>query len=96
VVASLLATPYVLDYDLVVIAVAIAFLVRHGLSEGFRDFEITLLAAAWVAPLVTRSIAGATGLPLGLIAMLALYALTLKRALGDRAGTPRRESLAGA
>ena len=29
--ASLLATPYVLDYDLVVLAVAIAFFARHGL-----------------------------------------------------------------
>jgi hypothetical protein len=45
-VASLLATPYVLDYDLIVLAVAIAFFARHGLSRGFRDFEISLLAAA--------------------------------------------------
>jgi hypothetical protein len=35
--ASLLATPYVLDYDLVVLAVAIAFFARHGLRCGFRD-----------------------------------------------------------
>ena len=32
--ASLLATPYVLDYDLVVLAVAIAFFVRYGLERG--------------------------------------------------------------
>ncbi|MDU2928258.1 glycosyltransferase family 87 protein, partial [Bradyrhizobium sp.] len=38
--ASLLATPYVLDYDLVVTAVAIIFFVRHGLACGFRDYEI--------------------------------------------------------
>ena len=56
--ASLLATPYVLDYDLVVLAVAIAFFVRHGLSRGFRDFEISLLAAAWIVPLLSRGIAG--------------------------------------
>jgi hypothetical protein len=35
---SLLATPYVLDYGLVVLAVAIAFFVRHGMSRGFRTF----------------------------------------------------------
>jgi hypothetical protein len=45
--ASLLATPYVLDYDLVVLAVAIAFFARHGFARGFRDYEISLLAAAW-------------------------------------------------
>src|SRR3984893_1194579 len=38
--ASLLATPYVLDYDLVALAVAIAFFASHGLSRGFRSFEI--------------------------------------------------------
>jgi hypothetical protein len=96
VVASLLATPYMLDYDLVVLAVAIAFLARHGIREGFRDWEVTLLAFAWVAPLVTRSIATVAYVPLGLVAMLALFALTIVRAADDLAKTSRRESLAGA
>jgi hypothetical protein len=82
--ASLLATPYVLDYDLVVLAVAIAFLARHGLARGFRDYEISLLAATWIVPLLSRGVAGATGVPLGLIVMLMLYGFTLKRALRDR------------
>jgi glycosyl transferase family 87 len=82
--ASLLATPYVLDYDLVVLAVAIAFFARHGFARGFRDYEISLLAAAWIVPLLSRGVAGATGIPLGLLVMLALYGFTLKRALRDR------------
>src|ERR1700753_2748720 len=82
---SLLATPYVLDYDLVVLAISIAFLVRHGFARGFRDYEISVLAACWIMPLLSRAIAGTTGIPLGLIVMLALYALTLRRALADRA-----------
>src|SRR6267154_6100580 len=82
---SLLATPYVLDYDLVVLAVAIVFLARHGLKHGFRDFEISLLAAAWLAPLLSRAIAGATGIPLGLIVLLALYGFILRRAALDHA-----------
>lgn len=83
--ASLLATPYVLDYDLVVLAIAIAFLVRHGLRRGFRDYEISLLAAAWIVPLLSRGIAGATGIPLGLMVLLAVYAFILRRAVLDRA-----------
>jgi hypothetical protein len=82
---SLLATPYVLDYDLVALAVAIAFFARHGLRCGFRDFEISLLAAAWIVPLLSRSIAGATFIPLGLLVELAFYALVLRRAALDRA-----------
>lgn len=82
-IASLLATPYVLDYDLVVLAIAIAFFVRHGLTRGFHAYEISLLALAWAAPFLTRSIAGLSGIPLGLIVMLALYVMTLRRASTD-------------
>jgi hypothetical protein len=83
--ASLLATPYVLDYDFVALAIGIVFFVRHGLSRGFRTFEISLLAAAWMVPLLSRGVAGATGIPLGLMVLLAFYAFTLRRALIDRA-----------
>jgi hypothetical protein len=82
--ASLLATPYVLDYDLVVLAVALAFFVHYGLDRGFRSYEISLLAAAWIVPLLSRGIAGVTGIPLGLLVLLALYGVTLRRAMLDR------------
>jgi alpha-1,2-mannosyltransferase len=84
--ASLLATPYVLDYDFVVLAVSIAFFARHGQTQGFRDYEISLLAAAWIMPLLSRGLTGATGIPLGLIVLLALYGSTLRRAMLDRSG----------
>ncbi|HKS20081.1 MAG TPA: hypothetical protein VJS63_12815 [Bradyrhizobium sp.] len=61
-----------LDYDLMVLAVAIAFLARHGQKHGFADFEISLLAAAWIVPLLSRGVTGATGVPLGLLVLLAL------------------------
>src|ERR1700682_510830 len=83
--ASLLATPYVLDYDLVALAVAIVFFVRHGLSRGFRTFEISLLAAAWMVLLLSRGVAGATGIPPCLVVFLPFYVFTLRRALIDRA-----------
>lgn len=82
-IACLLATPYVLDYDLMVLAVAIAFLARHGFANGFRDYEITLLALAWAVPLVARGVMGATYIPIGLLTMLMLYAVTLRRASSD-------------
>jgi hypothetical protein len=85
--ASLLTTPYVLDYDLVVLAVAIVFFVRHGMNRGFHDYEISLLAAAWVMPLLSRAIAGVTGIPLGLLALLALYVFIVQRAVRDRLGS---------
>jgi glycosyl transferase family 87 len=82
---SLLATPYVLDYDLVVLALAIAYLARLGLAKGFRNFEISLLAAAWIMPLLSRGIAEVTGIPLGLLVLLLLYVFIIKRAVQNRA-----------
>jgi alpha-1,2-mannosyltransferase len=79
-VGCLLATPYVLDYDLVVLAVAICYFARNGFSRGFLTFEISFLALVFVAPLATRPIMGATGVPLGLISLIAFYALILRRA----------------
>ena len=91
--ACLLATPYVLDYDLVVLAVAIVFLARHSLARGFRDYEISLLAFAWLVPLIARSTAGTVGLPLGFIAVASIYLLALRRAAVDLAtiGTRSRD-----
>jgi alpha-1,2-mannosyltransferase len=86
-VATLLASPHVLDYDLMILAPAIAFMVAAGVARGFRHYEITLLAAAWMAPLLARGIAGSTGIPLGLITVLTLYALIMRRAIIARAGS---------
>lgn len=87
-----LATPYVLDYDLVVLALPIAFVASHGLKHGFRDFEISLLAVFWATPLIARSIAGATHIPLGLFAMLGLYVLIMRRATSDLSTSASRSS----
>ncbi|MDU2928302.1 MAG: DUF2029 domain-containing protein, partial [Bradyrhizobium sp.] len=43
------------------------------------------LGAAWIVPLLSRSVAGLTTVPLGLMVLIALFALTLLRAQGDRA-----------
>jgi hypothetical protein len=83
-IATLLASPHALDYDLTILGPAIALLIASSWSHGFRDFDISVLAAAWIAPLVARGIAGATGTPLGLVAIVALYALTMRHAMRDR------------
>jgi hypothetical protein len=84
-VGSLLATPYVLDYDLVVLGIAIAYFARLGLAQGFHAGEISLLAAAWLTPLLTRGVAQLTAVPLGLLVLLMLYVFILRRATLDRA-----------
>jgi hypothetical protein len=66
---------------------AIAFMACAGLTGGIRGYEISLLAAAWIVPLLSRVIAGVTGIPVGLLLLLALYVFTVQRALRDRPGS---------
>ncbi len=84
IVATLLASPHVLDYDLTILAPAIAFMVASCWPDDFRDDDISALAAAWFAPLFARAIAGATGIPLGLIAVAMLYFLVMRHVMRDR------------
>ena len=96
--AALLSSPYVLDYDFVVLGMAVACLVAHALQHGFARWEKTLLALAWLCPLFARTVAGTTLLPVGFFILLAVFALAVQRALAGaaaRAETPARaESLA--
>jgi hypothetical protein len=80
-IATLLASPHALDYDLTISGPAMAFFVASSWSNGFRGFDISALAAAWIVPLLARGIAGGTGIPLGLIAIVALYVLTVRHAM---------------
>ena len=63
---TLLTTPYLFMYDMMVLAIPIAFLVRMGLVSGFRPYELPALACA------LAMIAGfiLTGVPLGFGATL--------------------------
>jgi hypothetical protein len=88
-VAAILATPYSLDYDLMVLAPAIAFLAAHGLTHGFVPFERTVLALVWLVPLVARSFAEWTLIPLGVPAMLLLFVLIMIRAAAAIGLEPR-------
>ena len=89
-VATLLGSPHVLDYDLTILGPAMAFMVASIYASGFRDYEISLLAVAWITPLLARGVAGATGLPIGLITIVALYGLVMRRATE----TPTRSVIA--
>jgi alpha-1,2-mannosyltransferase len=82
---TILATPYSLDYDMMVLAPAIAFLAADGFNRGFAPWKKTALAALWLVPLVARSVGEATLIPLGVPAMLAVFALVLWRARHDTA-----------
>jgi len=75
----LLITPYCLDYDLVLLAPAIALLGTCGKARGFSDFEILSLAMLWSVPVVARNVAHASLVPLAVPAMLFCFLLIWRR-----------------
>lgn len=78
VAAALLFTPYVMDYDLMVLAVPIAFLARQGCDRGFQPYEKTMLTALWILPFLARLI-GAEGLILTPFLMMVLLGFCSRR-----------------
>jgi glycosyl transferase family 87 len=73
---TLLITPYLFMYDVMVLAIPVAFLVRIGLRSGFRPYELPALGVA--AALIITFIF--TGIPAGLGATLIVAGLVLGRA----------------
>lgn len=83
-IGALLGTPYVLDYDTVLLGPAIAFLVVDGERHGFRRWEATAIALAWFAPVATRQLASHLAVPLCFLSIAFLFGLTIARAGGAR------------
>jgi hypothetical protein len=81
--ATILVTPYSLDYDFTVLAPAIAFLAADGFARGFGVYHKTALAMLWFMPLIARTFAENAMVPLGVPAMLLVLALVLGRAADD-------------
>jgi hypothetical protein len=81
----LLSSPYVLDYDLPVFGLALAFFAAHGVEDGFRAWEKTAIAAAWIMPIATRELSRLTYVPIGFLTLAAIFLLILHRAWTERA-----------
>ena len=86
VAGTLLATPYVFDYDFTLLALPVAWLAMEGLRTRFLDWEKIALLAVWLLPIVSRGI-GALGLPIGPIVLSALLVVILRRVARTSPGT---------
>ena len=87
--ASLLATPFVLDYDLTLLALPLALVFSRARGkfppcEKFLPYEKSALLAAYVLPAVARPLALYAHLPLAPLT-LALLLLSLMRRVNAEA-----------
>lgn len=79
-IGALLATPYLFLYDVMVLAIAIGFIIRVGLAEGFRRHELPMLGAAF-ALIISYQFLGA---PVGFGATLVVAAIVITRVFSER------------
>ena len=91
---TLLITPYLFLYDVMVLAIAVAFLVRIGLSQGFQHYELPALGLV-AALLMFYPLVGA---PTGFVATLIVSGLIAGRCglWRSRAASPRDVGVATA
>lgn len=73
---AMLATPYLYTYDLVVLAIPLAFLFRLGRRDGFLPYEWQGMALACLLVLVFPFVTA----PVGFAAVLVVAALIVRRA----------------
>jgi hypothetical protein len=90
-VGMLLATPFAVDYDMMLLAPAIALLAFEGMANGFRPYERTLLAMLWIVPIAARNVAGYSHVPVAVFLTLTTFAVLLAR--GGSAGIVRRTEI---
>ena len=88
VIATLLASPYLFDYDLTLLALPLAWLGMEGIRSGWLPLERELLVIAWCMPLFYTPIALTINLPLAPLILLTLFALALRRVRVTAQGAP--------
>ena len=90
-IGTLLATPYSLDYDLMLLAPAIAFLAADGLRAASRPGRRPCWRRCGSCRWSPARLPQATLIPLAVPVMLLAFALLLRRAMS---GKRRRDSMA--
>jgi hypothetical protein len=75
---TLLMTPYFVDYDLVLLALPIAWMSWDAMHSAFLPWEKSILFLAWLFPLFARVLSLLASLPLTPL-LLALLMLAIVR-----------------
>lgn len=74
-----LVSPYIIYYDLVVLALPIAWLALEARRTGFLPYEKSLLVVAWLLPLMCEPIARSTSVPLTPLVCVLLLVFIARR-----------------
>ncbi|HTZ71315.1 MAG TPA: glycosyltransferase family 87 protein [Acetobacteraceae bacterium] len=78
--AALLCTPHVLDYDLAITGVPLAWIAGRAAGSGWRPWEKSVAGAAYIWPLLARIATQDAHLAIGPFVLLGLLLLVARRA----------------
>jgi len=82
--AALLCTPYILDYDLALTGVPLAWIACRAQRGGWLPWEKIICGTVFLWPLVARTAGGSTDLPFAPMILLGLFALVARRGWAQR------------
>ena len=80
-----LATPFVLDYDMLLTAFPLAFLFARAREGGFADWERITIAAVFAGAAFARPLAINLGVPIMPLLLAALFVLVFRRVRAEAA-----------
>ncbi len=83
VTAVFLISPYMLNYELLLLMPAVVALFRQGARQGFHPGERLVLAAMWLMPTTIGMILNRAGLPIMPLVILLFGALAWARLKGQ-------------
>jgi hypothetical protein len=84
---TLLATPFALDYDMMMLAPAGLMLVSIGIERGFLPYQKSVMAWLWVMPMLARG-AVIIKFPFGILSLLFFFVVMLLHHKGDMRKSP--------
>jgi hypothetical protein len=79
--AALVCSPYLVDYDLAILGLPLAWLLADALRTEFLPWEKITLLAAYVLPIVSHGLAQSLHVPVAPFVLCAVFALSARRVL---------------
>ncbi len=80
VLASILASPYMMDYDLTLLALPIALIANEGIEYGWMPSERQILMMLWALPMLMVFLSFYTSIQVGPIVLLLAIVFLMRRA----------------
>jgi hypothetical protein len=77
--AALVCSPYLVDYDLAILGLPLAWALAEALRTGFMPWEKLLLLAGYMLPIVSHGLAASLRVPVAPFVLCAILALVVRR-----------------